>query len=101
MKPFLAALDIAENSPYTRVSLDIGTEPAIKARTQILQLLPRLDVILPNETELMLLGRDALLMKALIFFLMKKVPMPLLPSVGQKDACWPRGISELNSLLSR
>lgn len=52
----LAALDIAENSPYTRVSLDIGTEPAIRARPKILELLPRLDVILPNETELALLG---------------------------------------------
>jgi len=52
----LTALDLAENSPYTRVSLDIGTEPALRARSQILQLLPRLDVILPNEQEIALLG---------------------------------------------
>ncbi len=53
----LTALDIAENSLHTRVSLDIGTEPAIRARSQIMQLLPRLDVILPNETELTLLAQ--------------------------------------------
>ncbi|RME79758.1 MAG: carbohydrate kinase family protein [Chloroflexi bacterium] len=52
----LAALDLAESTPYTRVSLDVGTEPALKARRQILELLPRLDVIFPNETELTLLG---------------------------------------------
>jgi ribokinase len=52
----LTALDLAENSPYTRVSLDIGTEPALRARTQIMEILPRLDVILPNETELGLLA---------------------------------------------
>jgi sugar/nucleoside kinase (ribokinase family) len=55
-KTTLAALELAENSPYTRVSLDIGTEPALRARDQILELLPRIDVIFPNETELTLLG---------------------------------------------
>lgn len=52
----LSTLELAENSPYTRVSLDIGTEPALRARSQILELLPRVDVIFPNETELALLG---------------------------------------------
>lgn len=52
----LAALELAENSPYTRVSLDIGTEPALRARSQIMELLPRVDIIFPNETELTLLG---------------------------------------------
>lgn len=52
----LTALDLAENSPHTRVSLDIGTEPALRARAQIMELLPRLDVILPSEAELTLLG---------------------------------------------
>ena len=47
---------MAENSPYTRVSLDIGTEPALRARQQILDVLPQIDVIFPNETELTLLG---------------------------------------------
>jgi ribokinase len=58
----LTALDLAENSPYTRVSLDIGTEPALRARSQIMGVLPRLDVILPNETEVTLLseGRPVL-----------------------------------------
>ena len=55
-KTVLAALELAENSPYTRVSLDIGTEPALRARSEILELLPRIDVIFPNETELTLLG---------------------------------------------
>ena len=52
----LTVLDLAENSPYTRVSLDIGTDPALRARSQIMDVLPRLDVILPNETEVLLLG---------------------------------------------
>jgi ribokinase len=52
----LTALDLAENSPHTRVSLDIGTEPALRAKAQIMEILPRLDVILPNERELTLLG---------------------------------------------
>jgi ribokinase len=52
----LTALDLAENSPHTRVSLDIGTEPALRARAQIMEILPRLDVLLPSETELTLLG---------------------------------------------
>ena len=52
----LSTLELAENSPHTRVSLDIGTEPALRARSQIMELLPRIDVIFPNETELTLLG---------------------------------------------
>lgn len=55
-KTVLTALDLAENSPNTRVSLDIGTEPALRARSQILEVLPRIDVIFPNETELTLLA---------------------------------------------
>lgn len=55
-KTLLVALDLAQNSPHTRVSLDIGTEPALRARAQIMEVLPRLDVIFPNETELTLLG---------------------------------------------
>lgn len=52
----MAALELAQNSPHTRVSLDIGTEPALRARSQILEMLPKLDVIFPNEAELTLLG---------------------------------------------
>jgi len=65
----LAALDIAENSSYTRVSLDIGTEPAIRSRSRILELLPRLDVILPNETEVALLGQGRPIDESLRFLL--------------------------------
>jgi len=65
----LSALDIAENSPYTRVSLDIGTEPAIRARARILELLPRIDVILPNETEVTLLGSGLPVDDSLAFLL--------------------------------
>jgi ribokinase len=52
----LLALEQAENSRYTRVSLDVGVEPALRARSQILELLPRIDVIFPNKTELTLLS---------------------------------------------
>ena len=53
----LTVLDIAENSPYTRISLDIGPEPAFRARSHIINLLPRLGLILPNESEIPLLGQ--------------------------------------------
>jgi ribokinase len=53
----LIALEQAENSPYTRVSLDVGTEPALRARSQIVEILPRLDVIFPNKMELTLLSQ--------------------------------------------
>ena len=62
-------LDLAENSPYTRVSLDIGTEPALKARNQILQVLPRVDVIFPNRIELTLLAEGRPLPEALDYLL--------------------------------
>ena len=52
----LLALDLAKNSPYTRVSLDIGTEPALRARNQIMEVLSKFDVIFPNETELTILS---------------------------------------------
>lgn len=52
----LKALSLAENSRYTRVSLDPGTDPIVKARHDILEVLPRIDVIFPNETELALFG---------------------------------------------
>lgn len=52
----LTILELAENLPYTRVSLDIGTEPAMRARSQILEVLSRLEVITPNELEVTLLG---------------------------------------------
>jgi sugar/nucleoside kinase (ribokinase family) len=52
----LLALELAKNSPYTRVSLDIGTEPALRARDQIMEVLPKFDVIFPNETELTILS---------------------------------------------
>ena len=61
----LTVLDFAENSPYTRVSLDIGTEPALRARSQIIGILPRLDVILPNEIEVTLLGQGRSLTESL------------------------------------
>jgi sugar/nucleoside kinase (ribokinase family) len=68
-KTVLTALELAENSPYARVSLDIGTEPALRARSQILEILPRLDVIFPNETELTLLGEGRTLQDSLNYLL--------------------------------
>jgi ribokinase len=68
----LTALDLAENSPYTRVSLDIGTEPAIRARAQIMEILPRLDVILPNETEITLFSGGLPLQQGLDYLLKEK-----------------------------
>ncbi len=63
------ALDLAQNSPYTRVSLDVGTEPALRARLQILDILPKLDVIFPNETELTLLGEGRAIYETLDYLL--------------------------------
>lgn len=65
----LTVLDLAENSPYTRVSLDIGTEPAMRARSKIVDLLPRLDVILPNETEVSILSEGKSLAESLDYLL--------------------------------
>lgn len=67
----LVALDLAENSPYTRVSLDVGTEPALRARSQIMGILPRLDVIFPNETELTLLSQGRSIADSLDYLLDK------------------------------
>jgi sugar/nucleoside kinase (ribokinase family) len=52
----LFALEQAQNSPYTRVSLDVGVEPALRARAQILDILPRIDIVFPNKMELALLS---------------------------------------------
>lgn len=68
----LVALDLAKNSPYTRVSLDIGTEPALRAREQILQVLPKVDVIFPNETELTILGEGRSVEESLNYLLQGK-----------------------------
>jgi len=53
----LFALEQAQNSPYTRVSLDVGVEPALHARQQILDILPRIDIVFPNKMELTLLSQ--------------------------------------------
>jgi ribokinase len=65
----LLALDQAKNSPYTRVSLDIGTEPALRARDQILAVLPRIDMIFPNETELSILSQGRSIDESLDYLL--------------------------------
>ena len=65
----LIALDVAKNSPYTRVSLDISTEPALRARTQILEILPKVDVIFPSEGELSLLSDGRPIEQSLNFLL--------------------------------
>jgi sugar/nucleoside kinase (ribokinase family) len=64
-KTVLTALELAENSPYTRVSLDIGTEPAIRARSQIMKVIQKIDVIFPNEAELTLLGEGGSIRESL------------------------------------
>ncbi len=68
-KTVSTVLDLAENSPYTRVSLDIGTEPALRARTQMMEVLPRLEVIFPNETELALLSGGRSIAESLDYLL--------------------------------
>ncbi|MBN1219564.1 MAG: carbohydrate kinase family protein [Anaerolineae bacterium] len=63
----MVALDQAENSPFTRVSLDVGIEPALRARAQIIEVLPRLDIIFPNQMELTLLGQGKSIEQSLDF----------------------------------
>jgi ribokinase len=65
----LAVLDLADNSRHTRVSLDVGTEPALRARSQILQALPRIDVVFPNRTELSILSEGRSLDEALDYLI--------------------------------
>lgn len=50
----IQALEFARNA-RCRVSLDPGPEPAMRYGKQIRQLLPRIDVFLPNQSELMAL----------------------------------------------
>ncbi len=93
----LFALDLAQNSPHTRVSLDIGTEPALRARSQIMEVLPRLDVIFPNETELSLLseGRpiddslDYLLEKGVTAIVTKRSRKGSILAIGDKRMSFP------------
>ncbi len=80
----LTILDIAENSPYTRVSLDIATEPAIRARDQIMAVLPRLDVILPNETELSILGQGGSVEENLKYLLHKQGANAIITTQGDQ-----------------
>jgi sugar/nucleoside kinase (ribokinase family) len=80
----LAALDIAKNSPYTRLSLDIGTEPALRARSQIMALLPEIDVILPNETEVTLLGNGHPLNESLNLLLHEKGANAIVTNRGRR-----------------
>jgi ribokinase len=65
----LAALELAKNSPYTRISLDIGTEPALRVRSKIMEVLPKIDVIFPNEPELSLLGEGRSISESLDYLL--------------------------------
>ncbi|MEM7345234.1 MAG: carbohydrate kinase family protein [Chloroflexota bacterium] len=67
----LTALDLAQNSPHTRVSLDTGTEPALRARSQIIEVLPRIDIIFPNEAELALLSGGLAPYEALDYLMSK------------------------------
>lgn len=91
------ALDIAKNSPYTRVSLDVGTEPALRASARIMEILPRLDVIFPNETELMLLSQrstleesqDYLLQQGVRAIVTKQGPRGCSVAVGSKRVQLP------------
>lgn len=78
----LAALDIAQNSPYTRVSLDIGTEPAMRARQQIMELLPRIDVILPNEVEITLMGGGRSVSDSLDYLIDRKGANAIITKLG-------------------
>jgi ribokinase len=53
----LRALDLAAEAGCG-ISLDVAVEPALHARHEIYRLLPRIDVLFPNETELSLLTRS-------------------------------------------
>lgn len=52
----LYALELAVEAGC-HISLDVGVEPVLRAQQDIQRLLPRVDVIFPNETELSLLTR--------------------------------------------
>ena len=81
----LAALELAKNSPYTRISLDIGTEPALRARTKIMEILPKVDVIFPNEAELGLLGEGGSIEQSLDY-LLKKGANAIVAKRGRKGS---------------
>lgn len=78
----MLALDIAQKSPHTRVSLDIGIEPATQARSQILDILSRVDVIFPNELELLLLSQGRSSKEALDYLLNDKQANAVVAKLG-------------------
>ncbi len=80
----LTALDIAENSPYTRVSLDIATEPALRARSRIMEILPRLDIIIPNETEVSILGEGHSVEASLDYLLNEQGAKAIVTKLGSQ-----------------
>ncbi|MDM8526676.1 carbohydrate kinase family protein [Anaerolineales bacterium HSG24] len=80
------ALDLAENSRYTRVSLDIGTEPATQAKPQILELLPRIDIIFPNEIELAILADGRAPDEALSYLLEEQNANAVVAKHGSKGS---------------
>ena len=92
----LTVLDIAENSPHTRVSLDVGTEPVIRARSQILNLLPRLDVILPNEQEISLLAKGLSIDDGLNYLLNGKGASAIIAKRGRKGCLLAVGDKRIN-----
>lgn len=90
------ALDIAETSPHTRVSLDIGVEPALRARPQILQALPRIDVIFPNAVELSLLSGGLPLDDGLHYLLNEQKANAIVAKQGRHGSILATGHHRLN-----
>jgi ribokinase len=54
----LRALELARKAG-AQISLDVGLDPALRAQHEIQRLMPRIDVVFPNETELFLLTGGA------------------------------------------
>jgi ribokinase len=54
----LHALELARKAG-AQISLDVGLDPALRAQHEIQRLMPHIDVVFPNETELFLLTEGA------------------------------------------
>ncbi len=92
----MLALDLAKNSPYTRVSLDIGPEPALRCTSQIIKVLPKLDIIFPNEMELTILSGGRSTYEALDYLLHEHGANAIVAKRGRKGSVLAVGNKRVN-----
>ncbi len=82
----MMALDTVKRTANAKISFDIGIEPATQARSQILKTLPKIDVIFPNELELLLLSQGRPLEEALDYLADQMPTKAVVAKLGSKGS---------------